>query len=189
MKGRSSGRLTIGLFNTYDRWTLREPHRRALARAATIADAFDWNLAVFGFPFPSDLSTSEKIVDWLRSTTSIGEAGKYAIELSDAGRLLVFDLPKKGFPPQLGTLLIASRKPVPGRALSAETIAEKVAAGESFLVLFGLGPKGLPSSLFGIAEYFFDVTGRHKSLETCTAIGAVVGSISTALKLLSDKCD
>jgi hypothetical protein len=48
-------------------------------------------------------------------------------------------------------------------------------------MLFGLGPKGLPSELFEIGNAHFDVTGKGKSLETCTAIGSVVGSLSTAV--------
>lgn len=178
------GRLTIGLYNTYDTRAFREAHRRILARASPLAEAFDWNLAIFGFPFPSNLDTSNNVAEWISSTTSIGDEGKYTVQLSLAGRFLIFPFPRKGFPPQLGKLLIATRKPWENRSLSVDDIAEKVVAGESFLVLFGLGPRGLPPSLFEIAESHYDVTRRGKSLETCTAIGAVVGSISTAVREL-----
>jgi len=176
--------MTIGLYNTYEKRSLREPHRRAIARAATIAEAFDWNLAIFGFAFPPELSTSQKIAEWLATTTSIGDSGRYTIELSDSGRMNIFDLPRKGFPPQLGIPVATTRKPWAEKSITAEEIAERVLAGESFLFLFGLGPKGLPSTQFKLAEYHFDVTGIGKSLETCTALGAVVASVNMAIKML-----
>lgn len=177
------GRLTIGLYNSYNLLQFREAHRRIIARAAPLAEAFDWNLAVFGFPFPKELDTSEKVARWISGTTSIGDEGKYTVELSELGRLLVFDLPERGFPPQLGTLVITTRKPWKERTVTVDEIANKVVSGESFLFLFGLGPKGLPKELFELGKMHFDVTGRGKSLETCTALGSVVGSVSTAVRI------
>lgn len=153
-----------------------------MARAGTIAEAFDWNLALFGFPFPSELDTSAAITEWLSASTSIGDEGEYLVRLSEAGRFLIFPFPRKGFPPQLGELIIATRKPWPDRITNLDYIVNKIISGESLLVLFGLGPKGLPSSLFEGAKHHFDVTKRGKSLETCTAVGAVVGAISAALE-------
>jgi hypothetical protein len=176
------GRLTIGLYNSYNLVQFREAHRRIIARAAPLAEAFDWNLAVFGFPFPKELDTSEKVARWISGTTSIGDEGKYTVELSELGRLLVFDLPERGFPPQLGTLVITTRKPWPNRIVTVDEIAARAISGESFLLLFGLGPKGLPEEMFELGKLHLDVTGRGKSLETCTALGAVVGAISTAVR-------
>jgi len=181
MSAPKIGRLTIGLYNSYNIVQFREAHRRVIARAAPLAEAFEWNLAVFGFPFPPELNTSDKVAEWVSGTTSIGDEGKYTVELSDRGRLLVFDLPKKGFPPQLGTLIITTRKPWKERSVGVNDLARRAASGESLLMLFGLGPKGLPSELFEIGNAHFDVTGKGKSLETCTAIGSVVGSLSTAV--------
>ena len=181
MSAPKIGRLTIGLYNSYNIVQFREAHRRVIARAAPLAEAFDWNLAVFGFPFPPELDTSDKVAEWVSGTTSIGDEGKYTVELSDRGRLLVFDMPKKGFPPQLGTLIITTRKPWKERSVGVNDLARRAASGESFLMLFGLGPKGLPAELFEIGNAHFDVTGKGKSLETCTAIGSVVGSLSTAV--------
>lgn len=180
--GRHLGRLTIGLYNSYNLAQFREAHRRIIARAAPLAEAFDWNLAVFGFPFPRELDTSEKVARWISGTTSIGDEGKYTVELSELGRLLVFDLPDKGFPPQLGTLIITTRKPWKDRAVSVDEIAERAIQGESLLLLFGLGPKGLPGELFELGKMHYDVTGHGKSLETCTALGSVVGAVSTAIQ-------
>lgn len=184
---QKTGRLTLGLYNSYNVVQFREAHRRVIARAAPLAEAFDWNLAVFGFPFPPELGTSEKVAEWISGTTSIGDEGKYTVELSDKGRLLIFDLPSKGFPPQLGTLVVTTRKPWKERSISIDEIARKAVAGESLLLLFGLGPKGLPPEVFEIGKLHFDVTGRGKSLETCTAIGSVVGSVSTAVRYLASR--
>jgi len=175
------------LYNSYNIVQFREAHRRVIARAAPLAEAFDWNLAVFGFPFPSEFDTADKVAEWISGTTSIGDEGKYTVELSDKGRLMVFELPKKGFPPQLGTLVITTRKPWKERSVNVRDLARRAASGESLLMLFGLGPKGLPQELFEIGESHFDVTGKGKSLETCTAIGSVVGSLSTAIGQLIEK--
>src|SRR5207249_11370818 len=95
------GRMTIGLYNSYDPARFAEAHRRAIARAAPIALAFDANLATFGFPFERDLRTPVDIAAWISGTTSIGEAGTYLRDLARAGRFRTFAFPKRGFPPQL----------------------------------------------------------------------------------------
>jgi hypothetical protein len=46
-------------------------------------------------------------------------------------------------------------------------------SGGSYLLLVGLGHKGLPRELFERARYHLDITGQGVPLETCTAIGAV----------------
>ncbi|HDP96888.1 MAG TPA: DUF531 domain-containing protein [Euryarchaeota archaeon] len=181
------GRLTIGLLNTYDRRSLREPHRRVIARCGPLCEAFDWNLALFGFPFPRDLRTPDEVANWLASTTSIGEDGRYTIELSDSGRLSIFPLPGRGFPPQLGSPVVTTRRPFQDCSVTVEEIAGRSLAGTSFLLLFGLGPKGIPSEFFEMSKIHFDVTARGKTLETCTAVGAVVASVSTAIRMLSSE--
>ncbi|MCJ2532746.1 MAG: DUF531 domain-containing protein, partial [Candidatus Thermoplasmatota archaeon] len=80
------GRVTIGLFNSYDPVRFHESHRRALARAGPLALAFDCNLATFGFPFDNGLTTPVEIAMWVSTTTSIGESGKYLIDLAEKGR-------------------------------------------------------------------------------------------------------
>src|SRR6059036_1755096 len=62
------GRMTIGLYNSYDPARFAEAHRRAIARAAPIALAFDANLATFGFPFEKDLRTPVDIAAWISGT-------------------------------------------------------------------------------------------------------------------------
>ena len=172
-----SGRVTIGLYNSYDPIKFHESHRRALARAGPLALAFDCNLVTFGFPYDKELSTPVEIAEWVSTTTSIGESGAYLVELAHKGRFSSFDFPGKGFPPQLGETLLTTRKPTSGRAVTAFEVRAMVAAGKSVLLLFGLGPRGLPKELFQACQKHLDITGRGLSLETCTALGAVVGSL------------
>lgn len=169
------GRVTIGLYNSYDPVKFHESHRRALARAGPLALAFDCNLATFGFPYEKELSTPIEVANWVSTTTSIGESGSYLVELSQKGRFSCFDFPKKGFPPQLGEVVVTTRKPDPGKAMSSSQVKHLIKSGRSVLLLFGLGPHGLPKEIFELSSKHLDITGRGMSLETCTALGAVVG--------------
>ncbi|HIH01640.1 TPA: DUF531 domain-containing protein [Thermoplasmata archaeon] len=171
------GRVTIGLYNSYDPVRFHESHRRALARAGPLALAFDCNLATFGFPFDRELLTPAEIAEWVSTTTSIGEGGRYLVELTQKGRYSRFDFPRKGFPPQLGVPVITTSKPDAGKSTSVKALREMVQAGRSVLLIFGLGPHGLPKDVMGVGELHFDVTGRGMSLETCTALGSVVGAL------------
>ncbi len=171
------GRVTIGLFNSYDPVKFREAHRRVLARAGPLALAFDCNLATFGFPYEKDLSTPAEIAQWVSTTTTIGEDGGYLVQLSEKGRFSAFDFPKKGFPPQLGEAVITTRKPVKGKSVSPEDVRATLRSGKSVLLLFGLGPHGLPKEVFELTDRHLDITTRGMSLETCTALGAVIGSL------------
>lgn len=171
------GRVTIGLYNSYDPVKFHESHRRALARAGPLALAFDCNLATFGFPYERELTTPIEIARWVSTTTSIGESGTYIIELSEKGRFSCFDFPKKGFPPQLGEVVATTRKPARERSVPPRSIREQLRSGKSVLLVFGLGPRGLPKAVLEMADRHMDVTGRSMSLETCTALGAVVGAL------------
>ncbi len=173
------GRMTIGLYNTYDPNKFREAHRRILARAGPIARAFDCNLATFGFPYEREMRTPQEIVDWLSTTTSIGDGGKYLIELARSGRFQVFDKPRKGFPPQFGEVVITTRKPESSKSLNAKQVAGIVGKGQSVLLVFGLRPHGLPKQMFEVGKYHLDITGKGLSLETCTALGAVPAVLKT----------
>jgi hypothetical protein len=171
------GRVTIGLFNSYDPVRFREAHRRALARAGPLALAFDCNLATFGFPYDKELSTPAEIAAWVSTTTSIGEEGGYLVQLSEKGRFSAFDFPKKGFPPQLGEAIVTTRKPAKDRSVAPEEVRSMLRSGRSVLLVFGLGPHGLPKEVFGLSKKHLDITTRGMSLETCTALGVVIGSL------------
>lgn len=171
--------MTLGLYNTYDKTKIREAHRRVLARAGPVALAFDCNLATFGFPYELEMRTPKDIVDWISTTTSIGEGGRYLVELAEAGRFQTFDFPKKGFPPQLGDVVITTRKPESKKTVSPEEVAGMVQNGQSILLVFGLGPHGLPKKVFEIGSQHLDITGKSISLETATAISAVPAILKT----------
>ena len=148
-----SGRLTMGLYNSLDPKKFAEAHRRALARAAPVAAAFNCNLVVFGFPFDSELRTPVEIADWLVTTTSIGQGGDWIVKLAQQGRFQSFSYPKGGFPPQFGKVMVATRKPDDRIAIGPRDAAVMLDQGRSLLMVFGLGPRGLPEKIMG--SHFF----------------------------------
>ena len=154
-----------------------EAHRRALARAGPLALAFDANLALFGFPFPEDPGNDKELAEWVAGTTSIGDHGNYFIELAEKGRFHSFPYPGKGFPPQLGEPVLTTSKPDPKRKIPLHDVKTMIENGKSILLVFGLGPHGIPKSAASIPLYNLDITGNGYSLETCTALGAVMGAL------------
>jgi hypothetical protein len=175
------GRVTIGLYNSYDPNKFREAHRRALARAGPLALAFDANLATFGFPFPEELRQPAEVAAWVAESTSIGDDGGYLRELSQKGRFLSFPYPGKGFPPQLGEPVLTTSRPEEPFRLSVQELVKKIENGQSILLLFGLGPHGVPRRAASIPRCNLDITGGGFSLETCTALGAVMGAIGALM--------
>jgi hypothetical protein len=171
------GRVTIGLYNSYNPTKFMEAHRRALARAGPLALAFDANLVVFGFPFPEEPRTPRELAEWVAGTTSIGGDGEYFMELAEKGRFQSFPYPGKGFPPQLGEPILTTSKPNPKLSISLNEIRNMLNSGKSILLVFGLGPHGVPKEAAAIPRYNLDITGSRYSLETCTALGAVVGAL------------
>lgn len=213
-----AGRLTLGLYNSYDPRKFHEAHRRALVRAAPLALAFNANLATFGFPYEDlashggrtaenrsrsseekrgmtgeapDLRTPVAIAEYIAGTTSVagakgGEEGvAHFVELARAGRFSVFDLPRKGFPPQLGTVVLTTEHAKCPKDTSARAVARDLVDGRSQLLVFGLGPQGTPEDVRAAAQWELDVTGRNLGLETATAMGAVVAAVATHVELLS----
>jgi len=171
--------LTLGIVNTYDKIKVHEAHYRSIARAAPIAYAFGLNLALFDYPFKMN---AEELVEFVKDKTTIGGSGKYLLELFCSGRFHVFDLPEKGFQPQLGSPVVTTSKPERKKEINIAALGENIIKKKSFLFLIGLGHKGLPQELFEIAQYHLDITSKGVSLETCTAIGAVPALISGYLE-------
>jgi hypothetical protein len=182
-------RATLGLFNSYDPVRFHEAHRRALARAAPLALAFDLNLATFGFPYDEgrrreapkgaelvDLRTPQEIAAFVAASTSIGEGGAYFVELAQRGRFQAFHFPERGFPPQLGEVVLTTAKPEPSKSCSPAD-ARALLRQRSALLVFGLGPRGVPKEVRAMAAKHVDITGGTYSLETCTALGVVVGAL------------
>jgi len=171
------GRLTIGLYNSYNPAKFMEAHRRALARAGPLALAFDTNLALFGFPFPDDPGTPKELAEWVAGTTSIGDNGGYFVELAEKGRFQRFPYPGKGFPPQLGEPILTTSRPDPKLLIPLNEVKNMLNNGKGVLLVFGLGPHGIPKNAANIPKYNLDITGGRYSLETCTALGAVIGAL------------
>lgn len=175
------GRITIGLYNSYNSKLFQEPHRRAIARAGGLAMSFNMNLALIGFPFPEDLRTPVELANWVAGTTSIGSHGGYFVELAEKGRFSAFPYPSKGFAPQLGEPILTTSKPDPKKSISVRQLADMVSRGQSILLVFGLGPHGVPKDASAIPKYNMDITGGCYSLETCTAVGSVTGALHALL--------
>ena len=208
-----AGRLTIGLYNSYDPRRFYEAHRRALVRAAPLALAFRANLATFGFPYEElaanagrtveqrsakareegrrgitgeapDLRAPLGIARFVAGTTSVAEGGPI-VALAEAGRFATYDFPNKGFPPQLGALVLTTEHAKCPKDTSARAIARDLVDGKSQLLLFGLGPQGTPDDVRAMAQWEFDVTGGNHGLETATAMGACVASVAAHVEMLT----
>ncbi|MDV3103852.1 DUF531 domain-containing protein [Thermococcus waiotapuensis] len=178
--------LTLALYNTYDTRRLHEAHLRAIARAGPIAYAFDFHLALVGFPLEGKpLDVAEKIA----GNTTVGRGGKYLVELARNNKFHLLYFPRGGFPPQFGTPVATTRKPSEGKKITPLEVARRAVSGESFMLLVGLGRRGLPEEIFKLTQYHMDITGRGVSLETCTAIGAIPSKIRTLMEALQWKTD
>ncbi len=143
--------------------------------------AFDMNLALIGFPIPEDVKTPVEMAEWVAGTTSIGGHGEYFMELAEKGRFSRFHYPSKGFPPQLGEPILTTSKPDEKKKVGPGEVADMVKSGKSIMLVFGIGPHGVPKDIAAIPKYHMDITGGGFSLETCTALGAVCGAISARL--------
>lgn len=169
--------LTLGLYNTYDKIKVLDIHYRGIARGAPIAYAFGFNLALVGFPYDFE---KQELVEFVRDNTTIGESGAYLQKLSDEKRLYVFDIPRKGFPAQFGSLVVTSSHPDKKKTVTSDEIADMMVRNRPLFILIGLGRKGLPKEYFEMAQYHLDITdGKGISFETCTAIGAIAARLST----------
>ncbi len=191
-----AGRLTLGLYNSYDPRRFHDIMRRNLARAAPLCVAFDCNLAVFGFPFDEgrrresknpdapDLRTPRDVADFVLDSTSIGEDGTYLRDLADQSRFSIHDFPSPGFPPQLGTPVLTTPHPDAKKNRSPRDVAEQLARGQSQMLVIGLGPRGLPDKLLKQGKDHLELTGKGVSLETATAMGALPAMVMAHLSHL-----
>ena len=170
--------LTLGLVNTYDKIKVLDAHYRSIARAAPIAYSYGFALALFDYPFKMDAG---ELCDFVADKTTIGRSGKYLHEMLEHNRFFVFDLPKKGFQAQFGVPVVTTSGPDLKKAITPAALADEINRGGSYLLLVGLGHKGLPRELFKRARYHLDITGQGVPLETCTAIGAVPAVVAALL--------
>ncbi|GAB6103071.1 DUF531 family protein [Thermococcus atlanticus] len=174
--------LTLALYNSYDPKRLHEAHLRAIARAAPVCRAFNFHLALIGFPIEG---SPREVAEGIAGGTTIGEGGRYLLELAEGGRLHLLDFPRRGYPAQFGHVVATTRKPLEEKEISPAEVARRALRGESFFLVVGLGRHGLPKETFKLAEYHLDITdGKRISLETCTAIGVIPAKISTLMEAL-----
>lgn len=181
--------MTLGLYNCYDPKQWHEIMRITLARAGPVALAFGCDLATFGFPFEQarprgakstrPLRQPEDVAAFVAEGTSIGEGGESFARLVEAGR---FTMHGFGPPPaKLGGLVATTPDPAAGKATTPLEVARAVAAGEPRLLLYGLGPRGLPADVLAAAPAHLEITGQGIALETATALGALPAMLQAHL--------
>ena len=195
---RVPGRLTLGLYNCYDPKQWHEIMRITLARVGPVALAFDADVTTFGFPFEQARARGAKSTDPLRTPadvaafvsegTSIGDNGTHFTDLVAAGRFALHPFPRGGgFPAKLGRLVATTPAPDPAKATTPLDVARDLAAGHDQLLLFGLGPRGLPAPVLDHAAVHLELTGKGLSMETATALGALPAQLHTHLQHLAPR--
>lgn len=187
------GRTTLGLYNCYDPKQWHDIMRITLARVAPVALAFDCHVATFGFPFAQvrprgatttqDLRTPADVAAFVADGTSIGEGGEAFGQLVQEGRFTLhgFDLPAK-----FGRLVATTPSPDASKVTTPLEVARALHAGHPQLILYGLGPRGLPASVLQAAATHLEFTGRGIALETATALGALPALLHAHLHHLGD---
>jgi hypothetical protein len=158
--------ICICLVNTYDRLKLQEIHLRTIARAAPICYAYDFHLALLGFPF---WSNEREMVSGVEEYTTIGGGGRFARILWEKGKIHLVEK----IPAHFGKTIATTSKPEKG--IGVEEL-RKLLKDSSVTFLIGLGRRGLPKELIRKANYQLDITWKGVSLETCSAIGAIAAT-------------
>ena len=170
--------------------------RITLARVGPVAMAFDCDVATFGFPFEQArsrgakaseaLRTAQDIAAFVADSTSIGEGGDYFVDLVAKGRFHPHPFPSNGFPSAMGRLVATTPSPS-NRKVTPLDVARDLAAGHPQLLLFGLGPRGLPANVLSAAPDHLELTGRGISMETATALGALPAMVHAHLQHLGGR--
>lgn len=163
--------------------------RITLARVAPVALAFDCHVATFGFPFDQarargakstqPLRTPADVASFVAQGTSIGEGGEAFQTLVGAQRFTMHPFgPPAG---RLGRLVVTTPTPAPHKATTPLDVAQAAARGQAQLILYGLGPRGLPDEVLEAAAHHLEFTGRGIALETATALGALPALLAAHL--------
>lgn len=159
-------KITLGLYNTYESKAIMDAHLRAVARVAPLCYAFDFNLALVGFP-DEDIGG---LVRRVEAGTRVGGKGSILIELYSQGRIFQMDPPKGADVPGVGAVVATTSHPDPKKRVKAEDVKKGT---EPVVVLMGLGPKGLPGRILKTSRHHLEITGHDVPLETCTAMGVI----------------
>ncbi len=155
-------RATLILYNSYDKKRWHEAHKRAIARAAPVCYAYDFNLAIMDFPV--------KDINDINIKTTIGEEGKYLEYLIEKNRFFIVDK----FLPQFGIPIATTSKPE--KVISPKEVV-KLLNKKPVGLFVGLGRHGLPKEILNFCKFHLDITEKRVSLETCTAIGIIPSTI------------
>ncbi|NOY11169.1 MAG: DUF531 domain-containing protein [Archaeoglobi archaeon] len=153
------------LVNTYDKLKLHEIHLRTIARAAPLCYAYDFHLALLDFNF---WESREEMVEEVAGCTTIGEGGRYLRMLDEMNRLHLIDR----IPSHFGEIIATTSKPEK-KPLTMDELRRM----RSACFLIGLGRKGLPKDLIKKARHNLDITFKGVSLETCSAMGAIMSLV------------
>jgi hypothetical protein len=190
--------MTLGLYNCYDAKQWHDIMRISLARVGPVALAFGCDVATFGFPFgqarrrrakeSEGLRTPEDVARFVAEGTSIGEGGEAFAQLVALGRFHVEAFPRDAsFPARYGRVVATTPTPNPGKAETPLDAARALAAGQAQLLLFGLGPRGLPMEVLGAAAHHLEITGKGLHMETATALGALPALVFAHLEHLEGR--
>lgn len=174
----------IALFNTYDKLKFREGHRRAVVRAATIAYSFEFDLILVNFP---EIRSVSELVEKCTLRTTVGERGLYLRELGKENRIHIHRDINAGFPPQYMPTVATTSKPYSNKKIGTKELARMYLNNERFTLIFGLGYRGLDKDILENSTFHYEVTEREKDLETCVALGCVVGKIIGFAEGLKDE--
>ena len=160
----SSGKNTLGLYNTYGgNWN--HPHYKAVFKAANLCSAFDLNLALINFPEIEP----ERLISEIKKEMRLPNDG-YLSQLFSNDRVRFFE--KDVDEAWSGTKVITTENP--------DSSKLKEPKGEVCMIM-GLGPKGLPKAHVTNCDYHFEITGSRKGFETGTAMGAIAAHLSLQL--------
>lgn len=180
-----SGRATLGLYNCYDPRQWHDIMRITLARAGPVALAFDCDLATFGFPFAQarrrgairhegGLDRPLDVAHFVSDTTTVGESTEPLVQLAEERRFHIHPFPTGAtWGARHGRVVATTPHPAPGKETTPLQLAQALQKGEHALVLFGLGPRGLPEPILTGASQHLEITGRGLSMETATALAAL----------------
>lgn len=189
----ATGRITLGLYNCYDPKQWHEIMRITLARVGPVALAFDCDVATFGFPFEQArargakttqmLQTPTQVAEFVAAGTSIGEGGEAFQQLAATRR---FSIHPFGPPvSRLGRLVATTPAPVAAKSTTPLQVARELSAGHAQLLMYGLGPRGLPGEVLDAAAQHLEFTGKGIALETATALGVLPALLHAHLQHLS----
>ncbi len=168
--------IVLCLVNTYDKLKLHEIHLRTIARAAPLCYAYGLHLALMGFEF---WDSEEEMVRQVAEYTTIGDHGRYAVELLKEGKIHLIDK----IPGHFGEVVATTPEPDREKRVGFEEICD-IIRRKSVTFLMGLGRRGLPRDMVRKAKYHYDVTEKGICLETCSAMGAVATAIWFAKRWL-----